>query len=148
MPKTQTTKNEDHAVTMNHDRKYYYGTGKRKTSVARVRLYEKGKGEVSINGQSINKFSPLAAIQHNILYPLELTGNMGKFDISIKVDGGGITGQAEAMRHGISRALTVFDETLRGTLKKAGLITRDSRIKERKKYGLKRARRAPQFSKR
>ena len=128
--------------------KYFYGTGKRKTSVARVRLYEKGKGNITINGQPLQEFTKVAALQFSITYPLIITGHSKTFDISIKVHGGGSTGQADAIRHGISKALTIFDENLRPTLKKAGLLTRDARIKERKKYGLKRARRAPQFSKR
>ncbi len=141
-----TTKTDAPKVTF--DGKYHYGTGKRKTSIARVRLYERGKGDIIINDSSLNEFSNLSEVQHIITFPLELTGNLKSFDISVKVTGGGFNSQAEAIRHGIARALTSFDESLRGTLKKAGLLTRDSRIKERKKYGLKRARRAPQFSKR
>ncbi len=126
---------------------YFYANGKRKTSVAQVRLY-KGKGQVVINGQPIDEYVSVTEFINLLLDPLELTGNTSKFDISIITSGGGVKGQAEAMRHGISRALVVFDAELRATLKKAGYLTRDSRIKERKKPGLKRARRAPQWNKR
>lgn len=133
---------------INDKSKYYYGTGKRKTSIARVRLHEKGSGKVRINGKSLDSYSKLKTIQYTILYPLIITGNEKTFDISVKVTGGGTSSQAEAIRHGISRALVEFDNDNRTKLKKDGLLTRDARVKERKKYGLKRARRAPQFSKR
>lgn len=148
MPTKKSDPKKDQSTAPKLANKYFYGTGKRKTSVARVRLHEKGSGRVFINGAEINKFSNLPILQYKILFPLQLTGNKGNFDVSVKVSGGGKTSQAEAIRHGLSRALLIFDGELRQTLKKAGLLTRDSRIKERKKYGLKKARRSPQFSKR
>lgn len=126
---------------------YHYATGKRKTAIARVRLY-KGKGEILINGRRPEDYIQSAYNRPKILTPLKLAGKTKDFDLHIEVQGGGDTAQAEAIRHGISRALIVAEESLRGTLKKAGLLTRDSRIKERKKYGLRRARRAPQWQKR
>jgi small subunit ribosomal protein S9 len=127
---------------------YFYASGKRKTSVARVRLYPKGKGAITINEKPLNEYFKQVTSNGIIHSPLKLTGHSKDFDISAKVVGGGTNSQAEAVRHGISRALLIYDETLRVTLKKAGFLTRDARIKERKKPGLKRARRAPQFSKR
>lgn len=121
--------------------RYYYGTGSRKTAITRVRLYP-GKGKIVINDKEI--FQP----DEVYLAPLILVGQKDKFDLSIKVKGGGLTGQKEAIRHGISRALLEFNKDLRPTLKKAGFLTRDPREKERKKPGLKRARRAPQWQKR
>ena len=127
---------------------YYYGTGRRKSSVARVRLYQ-GTGKVTINDSSIDDYFGLETLKLIVRQPLELTGNAGKFDVVCRVAGGGVTGQAGAIRHGIARALLQLDsEGLRPALKKAGFLTRDPRMKERKKYGLKAARRAPQFSKR
>ena len=127
---------------------YYYANGKRKTAVARVRVYPGGKGEITINEKPMKEFCKVKTQQDAILAPLELVGLSGKVDVSAKVEGGGFNAQAEAIRHGIAKALLEYDEMFRAALKKAGFITRDSRIKERKKYGLKRARRAPQFSKR
>ena len=127
--------------------KYYYGTGRRKHSVARVRMYP-GSGNITINGRSIDEYFGLETLKLIVRQPLELTETTEKFDIVCTVAGGGVTGQAGAIRHGISRALLVFNQELRPTLKKAGFLTRDPRMKERKKYGLKAARRAPQFSKR
>ncbi len=127
---------------------YFYAYGKRKTSVANVRLYSEGNGSVTINDRSFENFFPVMTDQDKILSPLRMTGNLKGFDISVKVFGGGVHSQAEAIRHGISKALLAFNVGLRSTLKSAGLLTRDSRIKERKKYGLKRARRAPQWQKR
>jgi small subunit ribosomal protein S9 len=127
---------------------YFYAAGKRKTSVARVRLYPGGKGEVTVNGKPATEYFTMLTSNGIIKSPLKLVGLTNKFDISAKVLGGGISSQAEALRHGISRALLEFDRELRGPLKKAGFLTRDARTKERKKPGLKRARRAPQFSKR
>lgn len=127
---------------------YYYGTGKRKTAVARVRLYKNGKGDLTVNNQEGGSFFKLKKLLATINSPLKLTSLTKKFDISVMVSGGGIVAQAEAIRHGIARALLKYDDALRITLKKAGLLTRDPRVKERKKPGLKRARRAPQFSKR
>jgi len=127
---------------------YYYGTGKRKTAVARVRLYKNGKGDLTINDIEGKKYFPLSKLHATIESPLKLVSLNKKFDITVKVDGGGVVSQAEALRHGIARALLKYDEALRITLKRAGFLTRDSRVKERKKPGLKKARRAPQFSKR
>ena len=127
--------------------KYNYGTGRRKTSTARVRLYE-GRGQIIINGKLPSVFLNPANLLDVVLQPLVLVGMKDRFDLSIKVLGGGPHSQAEAIRHGIARALLTVDTTLRKTLKSNKLLTRDPRAKERKKYGLKRARRAPQFSKR
>lgn len=127
--------------------KYFYANGKRKTSVARVRLY-KGEGEITINGKPINKFCQTKLLEEVIKYPLKLTNTLSRFTVTIVVTGGGVNSQAEAIRHGITRALTLSDPLLRPTLKSHGLLTRDARAKERKKFGLKRARRGPQFSKR
>ena len=126
---------------------YFYGTGRRKSSVARVRVYS-GTGKITINDRDIDDYFGLETLKLIVRQPLDLTATEGKFDIVCHVAGGGVTGQAGAIRHGLSRALLQFDEELRPTLKKAGLLTRDPRMKERKKYGLKGARRAPQFSKR
>ncbi len=126
---------------------YFYGTGRRKSSVARVRVYN-GTGKITINDRDIEEYFGLETLKLIVRQPLALTGNLDKFDIVCRVAGGGVTGQAGAIRHGISRALLQFDEELRPELKKAGFLTRDPRMKERKKYGLKGARRAPQFSKR
>ena len=126
---------------------YFYGTGRRKSSVARVRVYN-GTGNVTINGRDIDDYFGLETLKVIVRQPLTLTETADKFDVVCTVTGGGVTGQAGAIRHGISRALLQFNEELRPTLKKAGFLTRDPRMKERKKYGLKGARRAPQFSKR
>lgn len=126
---------------------YFYGTGRRKSSVARVRVYN-GTGKITINDRDIDEYFGLETLKLIVRQPLALTDNIGKFDIVCRVTGGGVTGQAGAIRHGISRALLQADEELRPALKKAGFLTRDPRKKERKKYGLKGARRAPQFSKR
>lgn len=125
----------------------YYGTGRRKKSVARVRLVP-GTGEITINKRSIDEYFGLETLKVVVRQPLELTKTMGKFDVLVNVQGGGFTGQAGAIRHGIARALLEVDEAFRTELKVAGYLTRDPRMKERKKYGLKAARRAPQFSKR
>ena len=126
---------------------YFYGTGRRKKSVARVRVYP-GTGKITINDRSIDDYFGLETRKLIVRQPLALTGTTEKFDIVCRVNGGGVTGQAGAIRHGLSRALLQYDEALRPALKKAGFLTRDPRMKERKKYGLKGARRAPQFSKR
>ena len=126
---------------------YFYGTGRRKKSVARVRLYP-GTGSITINGRDVDDYFGLETLKLIMNQPFETTNTMGKFDVVANVVGGGISGQAGAIRHGIARALLIADETTRGALKAAGLLTRDPRMKERKKYGLKAARRAPQFSKR
>ena len=126
---------------------YFYGTGRRKSSVARVRVYA-GTGKITINDRDIDDYFGLETLKLIVRQPLALTDTAEKFDIVCRVGGGGVTGQAGAIRHGLSRALLQYDENLRSTLKKAGFLTRDPRMKERKKYGLKGARRAPQFSKR
>ena len=126
---------------------YFYGTGRRKKSVARVRVYA-GSGKITINNRDIDDYFGLKTLKLIVRQPLALTGTADKFDIVCNVQGGGVTGQAGAIRHGLSRALLQYDENLRSALKKAGFLTRDPRMKERKKYGLKGARRAPQFSKR
>ena len=126
---------------------YFYGTGRRKKSVARVRLYP-GSGAITINGRDIDEYFGLETMKLIVNQPFAVTDTTGKFDIVANVNGGGFSGQAGAIRHGVARALLAADETYRPLLKKAGLLTRDPRMKERKKYGLKAARRAPQFSKR
>lgn len=125
----------------------YYGTGRRKKSVARVRLVP-GDGKVMINDRTMDDYFGLETLKVIIKQPLALTDTAGKFDVICKVIGGGFTGQAGAIRHGVARALVKADEEFKPALKKAGFLTRDPRMKERKKYGLKKARRAPQFSKR
>ena len=126
---------------------YFYGTGRRKKSVARVRVYP-GTGLVTINGKNIDEYFGLETLKLIVNQPFMVTDTVGKFDIGANVRGGGISGQAGAIRHGAARALVTADEAYKPLLKKAGLLTRDPRMKERKKYGLKAARRAPQFSKR
>ena len=126
---------------------YFYGTGRRKKSVARVRVYP-GTGSIIINGKTIDDYFGLETMNLIVNQPLEITGNVGKFDVVANVTGGGLSGQAGAIRHGISRALVLADEANKASLKAAGFLTRDPRMKERKKYGLKAARRASQFSKR
>ncbi|AND37791.1 MULTISPECIES: 30S ribosomal protein S9 [Bacillales] len=125
----------------------YIGTGRRKSSVARVRLVP-GDGKIIINGREITDYIPFAALREVVKQPLVATETVNSYDILVNVNGGGYTGQAGAIRHGIARALLQADPEFRPTLKRAGLLTRDARMKERKKYGLKGARRAPQFSKR
>ncbi|MGE5473203.1 MAG: 30S ribosomal protein S9 [Ignavibacteriales bacterium] len=125
----------------------FYGTGRRKKSVARVRLVP-GAGNVTINGKEIDAYFGLETLKVIVKQPLVLTNTIAKYDVIAKVIGGGYTGQAGAIRHGLARALVKSSEELKPTLKKAGFLTRDPRMKERKKYGLKKARRAPQFSKR
>ena len=132
---------------MYNNESYFYGTGRRKSSVARVRLLP-GNGNVTINGRTMDDYFGLETLRMLVRQPLELTNTMGKYDVVVNVVGGGVSGQAGAIRHGITRALIESDETLKPILKKAGFVTRDPRMKERKKYGLKAARRAPQFSKR
>ena len=127
---------------------YYYGTGRRKSSVARVRVYENGTGAITINGRDIDNYFGLDTLKMVVRQPLVSTELVGKVDVVVTVCGGGVTGQAGAIRHGISRALLLVNGEFRPTLKAAGFLTRDPRMKERKKYGLKAARRAPQFSKR
>ena len=129
-------------------RQYQYGTGRRKSSIARVRVYEGGTGSIIINGRDIDEYFGLETLKMVVRQPLVTTELVGKLDVVCTVKGGGVSGQAGAIRHGIARALVVLDESYRPALKAAGLLTRDPRMKERKKYGLKAARRAPQFSKR
>ena len=126
---------------------YFYGTGRRKSSVARVRIYQ-GTGKVTINDRDIDDYFGLETLKLIVRQPLAITGTDEKFDIVCRVAGGGVTGQAGAIRHGIARALLQVNPEYRAALKAAGFLTRDPRMKERKKYGLKAARRAPQFSKR
>ena len=127
---------------------YKYGTGRRKSSVARVHLFENGTGAITINGRDINDYFGLETLKMVVRQPLNSTDTLGKVDIVATVEGGGVSGQAGALRHGISRALLQVNPEFRPILKKAGFLTRDPSMKERKKYGLKAARRAPQFSKR
>jgi len=129
------------------DQAYFYGTGKRKTAIARVRLLP-GSGTVIINGKPLEELFPQLALQAVILEPLRVTDTSDRFNTVAKVEGGGISGQAGAIRHGIARALVKTDEGLKPLLRQYGLLTRDARVKERKKYGLKRARKAPQYTKR
>ena len=126
---------------------FFYGTGRRKKSVARVRVYQ-GDGSITINDRDIDDYFGLDTLKLIVRQPLALTGLGEKVDIVCRVNGGGVSGQAGAVRHGLARALLLYDPELRPALKKAGFLTRDPRMKERKKYGLKAARRAPQFSKR
>jgi small subunit ribosomal protein S9 len=126
----------------------YFGTGRRKKAIARVRLLPNGSGTININKRNIDEYFGLDTLKLIVRQPLELTGTADKFDVEVNVYGGGFTGQAGAIRHGISRALLQASEEYRAPLKKAGYLTRDPRMKERKKYGLKKARKAPQFSKR
>ena len=129
-------------------RQYHYGTGRRKSSVARVRVYENGTGSITINGRNIDEYFGLETLKLLVRQPLVTTDTLGKVDLVVTVAGGGVTGQAGAIRHGVARALLGLNPEYRTTLKAAGFLTRDPRMKERKKYGLKAARRAPQFSKR
>ena len=126
---------------------YFYGTGRRKSSVARVRVMP-GTGVITINGRDIDDYFGLETLKLIVRQPMDATKTLGTFDIVCRVNGGGVSGQAGAIRHGVARALLQADENYRAVLKKAGFLTRDPRMKERKKYGLKAARRAPQFSKR
>ena len=129
-------------------KKYFYGTGRRKSSVARVRVYENGTGSIIVNGRDIDEYFGLDTLKLIVRQPLVTTELVDKVDVVVSVCGGGVSGQAGAIRHGISRALLTLNPEYRASLKVAGFLTRDPRMKERKKYGLKAARRAPQFSKR
>ena len=129
-------------------KKYFYGTGRRKSSVARVRVYENGTGSITINGRDIDEYFGLETLKLIVRQPLVTTDLLGKVDIVVSVAGGGVSGQAGAIRHGVASALLGVNPEYRASLKAAGFLTRDPRMKERKKYGLKAARRAPQFSKR
>ncbi len=135
-------------ATYKSKRPYLYGTGRRKSSVARVHLIPGGTGTITINGRSLDDYFGLETLKLIVRQPLVTTGTLDKVDIEATVSGGGVTGQAGAIRHGVARALLLVDESYRAPLKAAGFLTRDPRMKERKKYGLKAARRAPQFSKR
>lgn len=130
-----------------NDRVYFYGTGRRKTTVARVRLYP-GQGPIVVNGKPFDELFPREGLRREILKPLMVTDTLDRFNVSIKVAGGGDSGQAGAIRHGIARALVQADESLKPVLRRHGLLTRDPRMKERKKYGLIRARKAKQYTKR
>ncbi|MFC1616408.1 30S ribosomal protein S9 [Patescibacteria group bacterium] len=149
--KTTTKKEETIEVKVSKPKKtgkYFYANGKRKCSIARVRLY-KGKGVITINDQPVEKFFKIKTLVGTVKSPLKLTGSIDKFDVVAFVKGGGQNSQSQAIRHGIAKALAVIDPLMNKiTLKKAALLTRDARTKERKKFGLKRARKAPQFSKR
>ena len=136
------------AKTASKKKIQYWGTGRRKKAVARVRLIPGGTGAVVINGKTIDEYFGLETLKYIVRQPLAVTDNLSKYDVYVNVFGGGFTGQAGAIRHGLARALIVAEPELRPIVKKEGLLTRDSRMKERKKYGLKKARRAPQFSKR
>ena len=125
----------------------FQGTGRRKESIARVRLMA-GKGEVTVNGKKLDEYFGSEILKVIVNQPFAVTNTVGKYDVVVKVVGGGLTGQAGAIRHGIARALVKADEALKAEVKKAGFLTRDARVKERKKYGLKKARKAPQFRKR
>lgn len=132
----------------NLDDRYFEGTGRRKTSIARVRLYTKGDKNVEVNGVDFKKYFMTSSLQTTVLDSLDKMKSLGRFKVTVVVNGGGINSQAEAVRHGIARALVVFNPEYRKRLRKAGFLTRDPRMKERKKFGLKRARKAPQWSKR
>lgn len=149
MPVKKATKIEktENITKFSFKGKFFYASGKRKTAIARVKLY-KGEGNIIINNKPINEYVTVKSLIGSIKSPFKLTGTDKKYDVFAVVIRGGITAQAEAIRHGITKALVEADPLTKPSLKKAGLLTRDSRIKERKKYGLKRARRGPQFSKR
>ncbi len=132
---------------MTTDQHYYYGLGRRKSSIARVRLYP-GAGTVVVNGRPVEDVIPRASLRQEMLRPLVVTGGLGRFNVQVKATGGGVSGWAGAIRHGIARALLAADEGNRRSLRSQGLLTRDPRVKERKKPGLKRARKAPQYTKR
>ena len=135
-------------ATYTSKKAYMYGTGRRKSSVARVHLFPHGTGSITVNGRPLDDYFGLETLKLIVRQPFAATDTMGKFDVEATVTGGGVTGQAGAIRHGIARALLQVEDSYRAPLKAAGLLTRDPRMKERKKYGLKAARRAPQFSKR
>ena len=140
------TQEQENTTTLPGGR-YFYGTGRRKEAIARVRLYQ-GTGNILVNGRPYLSLFTRNTQQIKVRLPFEVSGTTGKFDIYAKIDGGGVSGWADALAHGTSRALLQYDESLRGNLRKAGLLTRDPRVKERKKVGLKRARKAPQYTKR
>ena len=135
-------------VQENEQREYYYGTGKRKTAIARVRLYPGDRGQSQVNGKLFEEAFLWPLWQQTIEEPLKATGTLERFTVRARVQGGGVSGQVDAIRHGIAWALVAYDEGLKPVLRGGGFLTRDVRIKESKKYGLKRARRAPQYTKR
>jgi small subunit ribosomal protein S9 len=142
------TATQETTTTAQSNERYFYGVGRRKSSVARVRLFP-GQGNMTINNRSSREYFGAREVYQTIMsQPLRLTNLTDRFDMQIRVTGGGLSGQAEAIRHAIARALTEFDSELRPALKQSGLLTRDARVKERKKVGLKRARKAPQYTKR
>ncbi len=141
-------KKDDKAVPTGRVGKYHYAVGKRKTSVATVRLYEKGNGNFTVNGKTLQDFVNSKDLEEVVTAPLRLVGALKGYDVTVQVKGGGFRGQVDAIKHGVARALIEGDALLRPTLKKAGFLTRDPRTKERKKFGLKKARRSPQWSKR
>ncbi len=145
---TETTSENTTASTSNARKAYLYGVGGRKTAVSQVRLYKNGTGQILVNGKPLDIYFPYNEYQTIVRSPLERVGQMDKLDVSARVKGGGVHAQAEAVRHGLSLALTKLNQNFRKNLKKVSFLTRDARMKERKKPGLKRARRAPQFSKR
>jgi len=134
--------------TKEKENRFFEAVGRRKTSTARVRIYSKGSGEILINQKPLAEYFPMPEAQEKVLAPLKITDCLGKFQASVKVRGGGLNSQAEAVRHGLARALVDFDQDLRKSLKKTGFLTRDPRMRERKKFGLRRARRARQWRKR
>ena len=145
--KEEKSEKKDEKNLMERKGRYFYANGKRKTSIARVRLYEDGKGDIVVNNKPVDEYF-FGTLIGNIKSPLKLANAQKLFDITVKVVGGGVSSQSDAIRHGISKALLEYDPELRKALKQAGYLTRDSRVKERKKFGLKRARRAPQWAKR
>ncbi len=145
--KKSTTTDKEENNLMKRKGNYFYANGKRKTSIARVRLYENGKGEIIVNNSPVDEYF-FGTLIGNIKAPLKLANAMKLFDITALVVGGGVSSQSDAIRHGIAKALLEYDPELRKVLKTAGFLTRDSRTKERKKFGLKKARRAPQWAKR
>ncbi len=147
-PMETLSKVEDENATSTKKAEYLYGVGRRKTAIAQVRVYKKGTGEIIVNDKQANNYFPTLDLQDRLLSPLKVVGQVAKLDITVKVIGGGSMSQAEAVRHGISRALLLLNPNFKKPLKKAGYLTRDSRKKERKKPGLKRARKAPQWKKR
>ena len=145
--KSDKTEQTEKKNLMERKGRYFYANGKRKTSVARVRLYEDGKGEIIVNNKPVDEYF-FGELIGSVKAPLKMANALKLFDITALIQGGGVASQADALRHGISKALLEYDPELRKELKKAGFLTRDSRTKERKKFGLKRARRAPQWAKR
>jgi len=144
----KVTEVEEESTNSKKKQDYLYAVGRRKSAVAQVRIYKKGEGKFTVNEKELNKYFPSAELLDKVKAPLVLAGQTDKLSITVKVVGGGISGQAEAVRHGISRALLLLNPNFRKPLKKAGFLTRDARVKERKKPGLKGARKAPQWTKR